>query len=183
MTIIYSKRLKFRKPDIVDAHTLFITYTQDLEVTKFTTWKPHVSIEETQSFIKICIEKWDKKEEFNYIIESKENKQLIGMIKIKTDRSKASVGYVIARKYWNNGYATESVLTMLDTLFALKDITEVRSFCDVQNKASSKVMAKASMNFVKILPDYIIHPNLSSDKRDCLLYSITKGEYEKKRNR
>jgi RimJ/RimL family protein N-acetyltransferase len=183
MTKIYSKRLQFRKPDIGDVYVLFTTYTQDSEVTRFTTWKPHVSIEETKSFIKMCIEKWNKKDEFNYIIESKENKRLIGMIKVKTDQGKANVGYVIARQYWNNGYATESVLAMIDTLFGLEDITEVRAFCDVQNNASAKVMAKAGMNFVKNLPNYIIHPNLSNDKRDCLLYSITKDEYEKNKSR
>jgi len=180
---IYSKRLQFRKPAVGDAYILFTTYTQDSEVAKFTTWKPHVSIEETKSFIKMCIEKWKKKDEFNYIIESRENKRLIGMIKVKTDQDKANVGYVIARKYWNNGYATESVLAMVDALFGLGDITEVRAFCDAQNNASVKVMVKAGMTFVKVLPNYIIHPNLSNDKRDCLLYSITKDGYEKKRNR
>lgn len=179
MISIYSDRLQFRKPKASDAPVLFAAYTQDSEVTKFTTWKPHISVDETTSFINMCIKKWDKKEEFNYIIEFKKNKQPIGMLKIKIDKNKANIGYVIARAYWNQGYATESMLAALDAIFTLGHITEIQSFCDTQNRASARVMVKAGMSFVKVLPNYIIHPNLSDSKRDCLLYSVLKDEYKK----
>lgn len=176
-----SKRLLFRKPQLTDATLLYSTYTSDPEVTRFVTWKPHSSVSQTQDFLNYCLSRWDEGNELNYLVETLEDHKLIGMVKIAFNNNTVNLGYVFARKFWGQGYATEAVKTFIKSLFTVEKIKIIQAFCDVENVASAKVMKKSGMKYRKKLPSYITHPNISSNKRDCFLYSITKDEYESQR--
>ncbi len=180
-TTLSTKRLLFRKPRLTDAIQLYSTYTADSEVTHFVSWKPHTTIAQTRDFLKSCLNKWDKSNELNYLVETIGSHKPIGMIKIVFDNNTVNLGYVFAKKFWRQGYATETVKTFIDLLFKIKEIKMVRSFCDVENIASAKVMQKSGMEYQKTLSKHVVHPNISSKKRDCFLYAITKSKYESKR--
>jgi len=51
------------------------------------------------------------------------------------------------------------------------DIYRVFATCDVDNPASAKVMEKAGMKYEGLLRRYMIHPNVSEEPRDCLMYA------------
>lgn len=174
---ISSNRIVLRKPTLADAEILFKKYTSDPEVTKYSTWEPHNSVADTENFLKMCLEKWNEGSEFNFIIEEKETSEILGMFKIKPNGTIANVGYVIERNEWNKGYATEVVQAAIDFLFQNTELTAIQSFCDIENTASEKVMIKSGMKFLNKLPAHVFHPNISSEKRDCVLYEIKKEEY------
>jgi len=93
------------------------------------------------------------------------------MIDLRIDQHRAECGYVLAKSYWGNGYMSEVLIEVRDIAFSLPDIERFQIFCDVENAASARVMAKAGFEKEGILRKYIRHPNLGSEARDCLCYS------------
>jgi len=163
-----------RKPKIKDAQFLFKNYSSNIDIAYYTSWKVHIKKYETKNFLKMTIKKWDEKKELNYVIEKKQNKEILGLIKILfLNKYKVQLGYALIKKHWNKGIMTKVLKTVINYLFIKKNVKKIVAFCDIENKASEKVMKKSGMKFVKILKNYIIHPNISTkNKRDCLLYEI-----------
>lgn len=106
---LQTKRLYLKQPVTEDLISVFEQYAQDAEVTKYISWRPHKSIEETNEFINRCIWVWANKSAFPYILINKENAQLIGMIKIRLEKYKIDLGYVLARSEWGKGYMPKAV--------------------------------------------------------------------------
>lgn len=178
--VIESARLRLRKPRKSDAEKLFYKYTSDFRVTKYSTWKAHSSLIDAETFVDFCLRKWAEGDEYNFIVEIKDTSEIVGMYKVKLNGTSTNVGYVFAFDSWGKGFATEATQTMINYLFTHTEISVVDAFCDEENKASEKVMIKSGMKFVKMLPSFVIHPNISSEKRDCLLYRISKEDYGKR---
>lgn len=168
--------LLLRKPKISDYKELFLNYASDIDVAYFTTWTPHKNEQETKLFIKKIIQLWNLGKEYNFIIAEKNLDKPIGLFKVlfKT-KDIAQVGYALSKKYWGKGYMTKILKFMISFLFEKLKVKEIQAFCDIDNKASQKVMIKSGMKFSKILKNYITHPNISkTQKRDCLFFNILK---------
>jgi RimJ/RimL family protein N-acetyltransferase len=69
---------------------------------------------------------------------------------------------------------TEAVRVVVDWLLSQPDIYRVFATCDVDNPASAKVMEKAGTKYEGLLRRYMIHPNISAEPRDCLMYARVK---------
>lgn len=158
-----------------DAQVLFSSYSQDSEVTKYLTWKPHKNIAETSVFLKNCIKDWESAREYSWVIEKKENHKIIGMIRLGLKSRKTDFGYILAKPYWGNGYATEALKAIINLAFSQLNIKTIKGTCDLENIASGRVMEKAGLRFQKVLKKHVIHPNISSEARDLYLYSIHKN--------
>ena len=50
----------------------------------------------------------------------------------------------------------------------------VYAYCDVENLASARVMEKAGMSFEGVLRRWGVHPNRSSEPRDCRCYAAVR---------
>ncbi len=167
-------RLILRPPVLEDASTIFEEYAQDPEVTRYLVWRPHPSIEDTQTFLRRCIEAWSKDSAFPWAIAHKETKRLIGMIELRMEQFKADLGYVLGRGHWGQGYMTEAVQEVIRWALQQDRIYRVWAVCDVENKASIRVLEKVGMNLEGTLRRWIIHPNLANEPRNCCCYAIAK---------
>ncbi|MEA2056102.1 MAG: GNAT family N-acetyltransferase [Patescibacteria group bacterium] len=175
---ITTQRLFVLKPNVGDYIGVYESYTSDQRVTKFSTWKAHKFKKDTKAFLKTCIEKWNNGSEFNYKIILKTNKSIIGMAKLSfPEKNQVNIGYVIQFEQWNKGFATEILQGMISYSFEQLEAEKVNCTCDIENKASERVMQKAGMKFQKVLPNYVIHPNISSKPRNALKYSISRNQY------
>src|SRR5688500_1090854 len=105
-----TERLIIRKPSMDDAEAIFQGYAQDVEVTKYLTWVPHLSLETTRSFVNQCVTDWDNEGRFPYSICLKNGGPIIGMVDVRVDKYKADLGYVLAKKYWKKGYMAEALI-------------------------------------------------------------------------
>lgn len=164
-------RLLLRLPRSEDAPIIFAAYTQDPEVTRYLTWRPHKNIEETYAIIDLNLKLWREGTAFTYVIALKDTDIPIGKIAIHPDGFKPSLGYVLARPHWGKGYMTEAARAVTEWLLCQPDIYRVFATCDVDNPASAKVMEKAGMKYEGLLRRYMIHPNVSDEPRDCLMYA------------
>ena len=169
-----TSRLLLRLPILDDIDIIFRKYAQDEEVAKYMIWRPHESVNDTREFILHCIQCWKDKPVFPWIIASKNDNELIGMIELRIDKTRADLGYVIAREYWGKGYATEVTKIVVDWALSQDSIFRVWATCDVENIASARVLEKAGMQREGVLRRYLIHPNLSDKPRDSYCYSVVK---------
>ena len=172
---IDTNRLLLREPMMEDASPIFQLYAQDKDVTRYLTFEPHQSIEETKTFLKRCLKNWKNETSFPWTIIRKKDKQLIGMVEIVSiDQTGIQLGYVLAKSYWGNGYMTEVLQIIIDWAFRQKDTYRVWAICDIGNIASTRVMEKAGMQKEGILRRWVILPNLGEKPRDCYCYSVVK---------
>jgi ribosomal-protein-alanine N-acetyltransferase len=174
LTFFESERLYLRQPSLYDAAIIFQKYAQDSDVTKYVIWKPHENITVTKEFLSRCIRCWEENTAFPFIIVRKEDEEIVGMIEYRIKDHSADFGYVIAKQYWGNGYATESSGLIVKWLLEHPSIYRVWAVCDVENKASARVLEKVGMQREGILRRYIMHPNISDEPRDCFCYALVK---------
>lgn len=168
---IKTARLHLRRPQVEDAGEIFRRYAQDPEVTRYLTWRPHRTQDETVRFIRECMDAWGGNARYPWIIEKNDDKSVIGMIDAGMSVSKAHIGYVIARDAWGKGYATEALRTVVDRILDMPGMFRVWGVCDVENTASARVMQKAGMEKEGILKRFIIHPNTGLEPCDVFCYA------------
>ena len=142
---IETKRLILRKPRMDDAYSLFNAYMQDLEVARFTMWRPHQRVEQTEEFIEDCLLAWESDARFPFVITLKEKYEPFGMIDFHIKGSTVGFGYVIARSHQCMGYATEATRAIIGWAFQQPSLYRVNASTDVENHASARVMEKAGM--------------------------------------
>ena len=167
-------RLLIRPPLLEDAKDIFNNYAQDVEVTKYLTWKPHKEFQDTVKWIKKCILDSKTEKSLFFVLSLKEENQTIGMIDFRLDDFKASFGYVLAKKYWNKGFMTEAMKPVLEYVLNKPNIFRIWATHDLDNEASGKVMLKLGMTFEGILRRSVMHPNISNEPRDGKYYSLVK---------
>lgn len=172
--ILKTDRLRLRKVKLSDAEAIFRQYARDPEVTKYVSWRAHRDLEETREYVRMCLLAWDTGKAFHWVIERREDKEVIGMIIARAAGEKWELGYVLARPFWGQGYMTEAVKGIIAWALRQKEIYRVWAVSDVDNVASARVMEKAGMQREGILRRWSVHPNISPEPRDSYCYAITK---------
>ena len=167
-------RLLLRLPILEDAEIIFNKYARDKQVLKFLIWRPHENVNTTSEFIHRCIQCWKDETAFPWIVIRKCDNEMVGMLELRIEKNRAEVGYVIARPYWGNGYATEITKSVIKWAFSQRNIYRVWATCDIENLASARVLEKVGMQREGILRRYIVHPNISDEPRDSYCYAIVR---------
>lgn len=169
-----TERLILRKPHMDDAPAIFEGWAKDQEVTRYLTWRPHERIEQTQAFLRSCLEAWENQTRFPYMITLKGTGEVIGMIDPRIEGPKVGIGYGAARAYWGKGYIPEATRAVIAWAFQQPSIYRVYATTDLENLSSRRVLEKVGMQCEGILRKYILHPNISDIPRDSCIYAITK---------
>jgi [ribosomal protein S5]-alanine N-acetyltransferase len=169
-----TNRLILRRPQLADAPTIYNSYARDQDVTRYLAWKCHSSIGDTIGFLNISERDWNNSKTFPYAICLNGSDELIGMIVMSLKDFKAIYGYVLAKKFWGNGYVTEALKTLMDWCLSQPSILRAWAFCDVENLASARVMEKAGMKMEGVMKRWHVFPNISDEPRDCFVYAKTK---------
>jgi RimJ/RimL family protein N-acetyltransferase len=167
-----TQRLVLRKPRSEDAALMFVGWSQDADVTRYLTWRPHQSVTQAESFVAHAIDAWSADNRAVYVITTHERDMPIGLIEARFDSAfAASIGYVLQRSEWNRGYMTEACSALVDRLFEMPHMWRVWAYCDVENGASTRVLERSGMQHEGILRRAMLHPNRSAAPRDVHLYS------------
>ena len=87
------------------------------------------------------------------------------------------LGYRLRRSAWGKGYATEGSRALIDKGFAEFGVERVVAFGMVVNVASTRVMEKAGLGFVRIFhqpwPEYI-----EGEEEGDVEYALLRSEWE-----
>ena len=153
-----TQRLILRPFAVEDAEEVFSNWASDPEVTKYMTWLPHENVEVTKILLNSWVKQYEKPERLNFAIVLKENNELIGGIDVVGylggPQGTPVIGYVLSKKYWGRGIATEACKRVLEYLFSL-GYQEVRIDAEVENIASNNVIQKCGGQFQKCEEDDI----------------------------
>src|SRR5690606_5100509 len=77
---LLTRRLRLRRPQMVDAPEIFERWTRDPDVTRYLVWTPHRDVTQAEDHIRRCIATWESGEAFVWLIETRADRSLIGSI-------------------------------------------------------------------------------------------------------
>ena len=167
-------RLHLRPPQKSDAEAIFRGYAQDAEVTRYTTWRPHRDLDDTEAFLNGCRTGWSDGSNCTWGLIDKSDGQFIGVVGMVLAPPAVNLGYVLARNRWGNGLMTEALRPLVEWALSQPEIYRAWAVTDVDNSRSAAVLERIGMHLEGTLRRWILHPNLSEEPRDCLCYAITR---------
>jgi RimJ/RimL family protein N-acetyltransferase len=169
-----TSRLILRPISPEDAAVIFESYAQDREVTRFLTWRPHRTIEDTEAYIAHCLTTPGTKSR-TYVLTGRDDGVVRGGFDLRhAEAHRMEFGYVLARQWWGQGLMTEALTEI--ALWALRQdgVFRIGSTCDVENVGSARVMAKSGLAREGLLRRWLVHPNIGDEPRDCFVYAMTR---------
>lgn len=128
----------------------FLAYRNDPDVARYQSWESPLSHERGLALIGAMKEvQPDDPNAWNQIaIELKATSALIGdcvFHRLAEDPRQAEIGYSLARHYQGQGYASEAILRLLAYLFEDLRLHRVRAICDVDNRASIRLLERLGL--------------------------------------
>ncbi len=145
-----TNRLILRRFTVADAEDMYRNWASDPEVTRFLTWPCHASAEATAALLGSWVEKYRDGDCFNWAIELKETRSVIGnisVVRLDETVNAAETGYCLGRAYWGRGIMPEALRAIMAYLFDEADISRISACHDANNPKSGRVMQKAGMKY------------------------------------
>jgi RimJ/RimL family protein N-acetyltransferase len=159
-----------RRPEEDDAERIFESFGADPEVTRFLTWRPHRSLADAYAAIAQRIQRLRDGSEYSWIVQRTEQHEAIGIVSVWLEEISAELGFVLGRAHWNRGLMTEAVSAVKEWALAEAGATRVWATCDVDNRASARVLEKAGLIARGAFQRDIVRPNLGPQPRPSLLF-------------
>lgn len=172
-------RVLLRKYKISDAKDMFRNWVTDQEASRFWGWKPHENIAETKGLLKKWIAAYENPDTYHWVIVLKNTREAIGYIylsDINSGAQSASVHYLLSRRFWNQGLATEACRTVLGFSFTKIGLARVHTCHHTLNPASGRVLQKAGMRYTET--KFCPFPGCKQLSGDYHYYQITKSQWE-----
>lgn len=171
-TQIFTTRLILQKLRYEEAEEIFYSYASKPEATRFMSWPTHRSLGDTNAFLKYACDSWETGTDYSYAIRLRNNGRLIGSFGIINENGKLQFGYILSPTQWGNGYATEACKKMMSILREHEGISSIRSFTDVDNKASAKVLMKSGLVEESRLSNWFRFVNQNNQAKDCIHFKL-----------
>lgn len=170
-------RLVLRQFRYNDAEYMFKNWASDPKVTEFLTWPPHTNIEVTKTVLNNWIERYSDPSVYNWVIELKNTKEIIGnisVIKLDEKIEAADIGYCMGTIWWGQAIMPEALKAIITFLFDEVNLNRIAACHDSNNPKSGKVMIKAGMKLEGVLRASAINRHGVYDR---VWYSILKNEH------
>lgn len=159
-----------RRPIASDADAVF-EYAGDAEVTRYMDWARLTSRDEVAKFFADSEAGWSSGAEHTWLIVEQDNERAVGAFSCRFRGNEVDFGYVLARRVWGHGYATEAGASVVRWLLSLDAVRRIWATCDYENARSARVLQKLGLTYEGIALEKKIRPNLSTEPRDALVYS------------
>ena len=156
-----------------DAEAVF-AYASNSEVSRYTLWETHRSIEDSRAFLEFATQKYENGGEPDWGIVYRGNGCLVGacgLVNWEAEHARAEVGFVLSREYWGRGLMSEAVRAILRFGFERMNLNRIEARCIAENAASARVMEKAGMFYEGTLRQ---REYIKGAYRDIKLYAILK---------
>jgi RimJ/RimL family protein N-acetyltransferase len=153
-------------------------YAGDPGVVRYLDWGPNTP-EDTVRFLAVARATRDAlpRTAHHLAIVLKAGGQLIGGCRIEIRSAvngSGDLGYVLDRRHWGHGYATEAIRALLGFGFARLALHRIWATCDVENRASARVLEKIGMRREGHLRQNV---RRKGEWRDSYLYAILAPEW------
>ena len=111
---------------------------------------PNTTEQETKDFLIAVDQQWHQERpsifEFAIVLDGLQ----IGAVSISREENadQGEIGWILNRKYWNCGYASEAAMAVLYFAKNHLCLKQVIAHCDWRNVASARVMEKLGMRII-----------------------------------
>ncbi len=169
-------RLLLRRLVMANAPDLF-EVASNPEVTRLITWLTHRTLEDTERFIQVVHDWYDRQEVLYWGILRKSDRKLIGTCGIfewVPRDARAEISYTLGQPYWGQGFASEVVRDLIKFAFETLQLNRLEGRCLLENTASAHVMEKARLTLDGILRQQLY---LKGAFRDLKVYSLLRKEW------
>ncbi|MCW1916717.1 GNAT family N-acetyltransferase [Luteolibacter sp. GHJ8] len=169
-------RLRLRRPLVSDVDAMF-EYGSDPEVARYADWPVRTSKDGMEEGILRRAQQWEAGTDYYWVITLPEEDRAIGGISCSLESDAAEIGFLLHRRHWGKGFATEAARAVLTTALSLSRVNKVWATCDTGNTASIRVLEKIGMKRDGILHASTIRPNLAPGiPRDAFSYVLGRGD-------
>ena len=145
--ILETERLTLCPSSTKYLHSTY-SYTSDPENTHLMCNLPNASIEECAEYLTQADAEWAKPTPDYYEFAILLNGEHIGGVSLfpgETDRTRAELGWIIHKKHWGKGIATEAARALIRFASQELGVKHFIAHCDIENPASYRVMEKLGM--------------------------------------
>jgi [ribosomal protein S5]-alanine N-acetyltransferase len=169
---LLTDRLVLRKPERRDAEAIFARYASDPDVTRYLSFPTHRSLDDTLSFLAYSDGQWQRWPAGPLLIESRADGLLLGGTGLQFETPlRAVTGYLFAKDAWGRGYATESLLAVVQLAVSL-GVRRLHAHCHTDHLASVRVLEKGGFEREGVLRAHSEFPNLQpGELLDVLIYA------------
>jgi RimJ/RimL family protein N-acetyltransferase len=144
--LIQTERLILRKPRAGDAADLAVAYA-DPEVVRFIGDGNTATLAEVEEGVAQWLERWESWGMSLCSLERREDGRVLGRAGFllwdpetwQVPGDEVELGWLLAREYWGQGYATEAALSLRDWAFDERGLTRLISLINPTNLASIRV--------------------------------------------
>jgi ribosomal-protein-alanine N-acetyltransferase len=168
---ILTERLLLRPPTLADAEQIFSRYGQDPAVSRYVSWVPHRTIEDTEAFLKRTVCDNAEGRSYGFLIFSRSTGDLLGSVGGAIEKHLMQFGYCLARDAWGHGFATEAARAFVAAALQIPGLWRIQAFCDVENTGSARVLEKIGLEREGTLRRYMVLPNMGDTPRDVYCYA------------
>lgn len=176
--VIETERLMLRRFKIDDAEDMFNNWAKDPENVRYLQWQAHPDINETRKILTEWTKNYKNRNYYQWCITLKDKDEAIGsigIVELMESKECCTIGYVLSKKYWNQGIMTEALRAVIEYLFKRVGFNRIQSMHDIDNPASGRVMIKSGMKYEGTLRKY--DKTNVSGWCDTPIYSILKEEF------
>lgn len=169
-------RLVLRPLRPEDANDIF-HYAHDPEVTRYTTWDAHRTVEDSRTFIEQTIAGYQRGKNAELAMELKTEKKVIGtcgLIAVSADHCRGEVAFAMAKEHWGGGLMAEALKATLAFGFGALQLNRIWAKVDPDNINTIRLLRRASWQFEGTLRQDV---KVRGMFRDVNLYSLLKKEF------
>jgi ribosomal-protein-alanine N-acetyltransferase len=167
--------IEIKQSHLGDLYKLF----EDENVTRYYNLLPLKNEQEAQKYIDWFQTRFKDKLGIRWGIAIKGQHYIIGTLGFNnfTKGHRANIGYDLQTKYWNKGYITEALKTVINFGFSQLEINRIEAEVMIGNVVSEKVLKKLNFQNEGVLRQWM----LWNDKYyDMTMFSLLKTDYKDK---
>jgi len=130
-------------------------YASDPEISRLVDWPRHESLEDSRRFVARSMVGYVQGGHYEWGLMRRADHAFLGTCgfgEIDVAHGIADIGYVLAKPYWGQGYATEAVAAVLQFGFIHLSLRRIEANALPENVASLRVMAKLGMRYRETRP-------------------------------
>lgn len=174
-TTIDTGRLLLRPQQAGDLDAIH-AYAGDAQVARWMDWPRHATPGETRAWMRARaqLEAQPNHHDLLWMVVERASGELAGGVGMRWTPPKADFGFVLARRFWGKGYATEATAAVVAAAWARPEVVRLWATCHPDNHASARVLEKLGLWLEARLARWSPRPNLPGDRGDSLLYARVK---------
>jgi ribosomal-protein-alanine N-acetyltransferase len=181
MRELETERLRLRRFRHGDLRDTF-AWTGDPEVSRYTFWSVHKTLNDTQQFLDFCFKEYSERGIGPWAAELKTTGVVVGNCSygaIHLSDARVELAFFFARQCWGQGLAVEGLSALLRFGFEDLGLNRMEARCMPVNVASERVMQKLGMQFEGVLREYL---RVKGQFCDLKVYSLLKRDWYEKRS-